>query len=108
STSQKEPDTVSTETSKPSENDQPAEAEPISEAEPPTEAERAAATLALQEAVAAGDVAGVRAAIDSGADLEVRGDDGRTPLVSATKANRVDIARALLEAGADPNAQDDM
>lgn len=70
--------------------------------------DRAAATLALSDAVAAGDVAGVRAAVAAGADLEVRGSEGRTPLVEATKARRTEIAVLLLQAGADPNVQDDM
>ena len=73
-----------------------------------SEVERAAATLALQDAVDASDLDGVSAAIARGADLEVRTSDGRTPLVVATKAHRTAIALRLLEAGADPDAQDDM
>ena len=38
--------------------------------------------------------------------MEIRDRAGRTPLVIATRANRVAIARTLLEAGADPNAKD--
>src|SRR5690606_7400227 len=44
----------------------------------------------------------------AGAHLEAVDDLGRTPLIAATKANRVEIARLLLEAGADPNAKDRM
>lgn len=66
------------------------------------------ATARLLAAVAGGDVAGVRDAIADGADLERRDEDGRTPLVAATKADRIEVARALLDAGADPDAKDDL
>lgn len=69
---------------------------------------RAAATTQLVEAVANNDLDGVKQAIADGANLERRNSDGRTPLVVATKANRVAVARALLEAGADPNAKDNI
>lgn len=74
----------------------------------PSDAERAAATTALVDAIASGDVAAASAAVEAGANLEERGEQGRTPLVAATKANHVEIAVLLLTAGADPNAQDDM
>ena len=41
-----------------------------------------------------------------GADVEVRDGDRRTPLLLATRADQVAIARVLLEAGADPDAKD--
>lgn len=72
------------------------------------EVDRAAATLALQDAVAAGDLAAVDDALVRGADTEVRGEGGRTPLVAATKAQQTAIALRLLESGADPNAKDDI
>ena len=87
--------------SSPAPNDAPNDAER-------SEVDRAAATLALQDAVEAGDLDGASAAIARGADLEVRDGDGRTPLVVATKSRQTAIALRLLEAGADPNAQDDM
>ncbi|WP_246846276.1 ankyrin repeat domain-containing protein [Humibacter ginsenosidimutans] len=67
-----------------------------------------AATRALFTAVEASDLVGIKDAIADGADLEARGPLGRTPLVEATKANRSDVATTLLEAGADPNAKDDI
>jgi ankyrin repeat protein len=70
--------------------------------------EAADPTARLERAVADDDVPGVRDAIAGGADLEHRDRDGRTPLVAATKADRVQVARVLLEAGADPDAKDDM
>lgn len=62
----------------------------------------------LFAAASAGDADAVRAALDAGADIEARGDGGRTPLVAATKNNHVDVARVLIEAGADVNAKDDI
>lgn len=70
--------------------------------------ERAAATEALFAAIADDDIAAAEAALADGAALEARGEGGRTPLVAATKANRVGIATLLLERGADPNAKDDL
>ncbi len=66
------------------------------------------ATDALIAAVEADDPDAAATAIADGADLERRGKDGRTPLVEATKANRVALARVLLAAGADPDAKDDL
>lgn len=63
---------------------------------------------ALFDAAAANDVDGVREALAKGANIEARGGGGRTPLVTATKANAVAAASALIEAGADVNAKDDM
>lgn len=67
-----------------------------------------AATAALLRAVRADDPAAAASAIADGADLERRDRNGRTPLVAATKANRVEPARVLLAAGADPDAKDDL
>ena len=63
---------------------------------------------ALFEAAAANDADGVREALAQGASSEARGGGGRTPLVTATKANAVAAASALIEAGADVNSKDDM
>ncbi|WFR72815.1 ankyrin repeat domain-containing protein [Prescottella defluvii] len=62
----------------------------------------------LFEAARADDAAGVRDALERGAALEARGAGGRTPLVAATKVNAVAAATALIDAGADVNAKDDM
>ncbi len=63
---------------------------------------------ALLTAASDGDTARVRELIARGADLEVRDERGRTPLVAATKNRAVDAARALIDAGADVNAKDDL
>lgn len=67
-----------------------------------------AATQNLFTAAAGGDLTAARAALSAGADLEARNDDGRTPVVVATKAGHSAVAVALLDAGADPNAKDHM
>src|SRR5690606_30831803 len=60
----------------------------------------------LLAAAARGDVGAVREGVARGADLEVRDERGRTPLLVATHRNHVAAARVLIEAGADVNAKD--
>ncbi|MDQ4215759.1 ankyrin repeat domain-containing protein [Microbacterium sp. ASV81] len=62
----------------------------------------------LYDAAVTGDAAAIRAAIAEGADIESRGAGGMTPLLAATKGNRVEAALALIDAGADVNAKDDI
>ncbi|MFG2882868.1 ankyrin repeat domain-containing protein [Streptomyces sp. NPDC048297] len=66
-----------------------------------------AAGLALLDAADRGDVAAVRAALADGADPGTRDANGRTPLLRAALADRVEAAALLVAAGADVNAQDD-
>jgi ankyrin repeat protein len=54
-----------------------------------------------------GDVDGVRAALAAGAQVDVRDSDGRTALFHAVVVNRLEVAKELVAAGADPNALDD-
>ncbi|MBF9067172.1 ankyrin repeat domain-containing protein [Streptacidiphilus fuscans] len=65
------------------------------------------ASASLLDAAARGDVEAVRAALDAGADTEVRDDSRRTPLLLAALADHVAVAEVLVAAGADVNAQDD-
>lgn len=90
----------------PTASPKPPAATPTPKPEPVQPDPQANADLAA--AVAADDGDGVRSAIERGADLELRGEAGRTPLVAATKANAVAAATALIEAGADVNAKDDI
>lgn len=60
----------------------------------------------LQAAAAAGDVNAIREAIRSGAQIEFRDADGRTPLMTAVYKHHTDAARELIGAGASVNAQD--
>ncbi len=49
----------------------------------------------------------MKAALAAGARTEVSDASGRTPLLLASLGDHVAAARALVEAGADPDAQDD-
>ena len=61
----------------------------------------------LIDAVRNGDLPQVRAALPT-ADMEAKDERGRTALLIATQANNIEIARELIEAGADVNAKDGM
>jgi ankyrin repeat protein len=61
---------------------------------------------ALLGAAQAGDLAGVRRALEQGAPIESRDADGRTPLLLATHGNHLPVVLLLIERGADVNAQD--
>ena len=61
----------------------------------------------LLEAARAGDGTQVRALLGRGAEVESRDSTGATALVAAAYGNHVDVARLLVEAGADVNAKDE-
>ncbi len=73
---------------------------------PPTAAERAAYT-GLFAAAASDDAASIRAQAASGAKVDARDGHGRTPFHVAAFERRHDAMRALVAAGADPNALED-
>ena len=60
----------------------------------------------LHTAVAAGDIEAVLDCLKSGDDFAARDARGRTPLHIAVEENWPEIAEMLLDAGADPQAQD--
>ena len=60
----------------------------------------------LLTAALAGDAQGVTTAAREGADLETRDADDRTALLIAATEDHVDVAKVLVELGADPNALD--
>ena len=49
----------------------------------------------------------VQRALDAGADVNMKDEDGHTPLHWACTYGNEEICRLLLEHGADPNARDD-
>jgi len=63
---------------------------------------------ALIAAAAKGDTASVERLIREGASVKAKDGHGRTALLAATHGNHVDAARALIAAGADVNAKDDI
>jgi ankyrin repeat protein len=62
--------------------------------------------LDLRRAAAAGDAAACARLLAAGAAVDARDGEGRTALLLATHANRVEAARVLVAAGADVNAKD--
>ena len=63
---------------------------------------------ALIAAAGQGDAAGVERLLREGASVAARDGRGRTALLAATHGNHVAAARALIAAGADVNAKDDI
>ena len=62
-------------------------------------------TTQLHVAVATGDMAEVRTLLTAGATVDAVDGQGRTALLLAVKGDHVEIALALLGAGASPNVQ---
>ena len=50
------------------------------------------------------DLEQVKQLVESGADLEVKNENGQTPLFIAVKQNNLELATFLMEKGADLNA----
>ena len=63
--------------------------------------------VALLNAAASGDADDVAVALRFGADVETRDPQRRTPLLLASSADHLDVARLLVALGADPNALDE-
>ena len=61
----------------------------------------------LLAAAASGDVSGISAALDGGADVDTRDARGRTALLVATVAGQTEAVRRLLDAEPDIDLQDD-
>jgi ankyrin repeat protein len=61
----------------------------------------------LRRATAAGNLAEVQRLVSSGAPLESRDGQGRSALLIAVDGNHIEIARALIRAGASVNTQAD-
>lgn len=64
--------------------------------------------MLLIEAVQAGNTGRALELISGGAPFEARDADNRTALMLATRANLVEVAAALIKAGADVNAKDNI
>src|SRR6476659_7464018 len=62
----------------------------------------------LISAAGRGDTATALRLIADGADVDAQDARGRTPVMAATRANRVETVGALISAGADINIRDDL
>lgn len=60
----------------------------------------------LRQAAATGDLAGLRAQLGSGGDIDARDGQGRTALMLATRSGQAEAVAVLLAHGADPSAAD--
>jgi uncharacterized protein len=63
--------------------------------------------LRLISASERGDVRAVERLLEQDASVDSRDESGRTALIAAAYGNRLDVARMLVEAGADVNAKDE-
>jgi cytohesin len=61
----------------------------------------------IHEAANEGDLAGVQAELDKGADVNAKDTIGRTPLTHAAQFGHKEIAELLIANGADVNKEDD-
>jgi len=55
-----------------------------------------------------GDIGAVQRLLDQAISVHVRDAQGRTGLLAATQGNHIEVAKLLIEAGADVNAQSDI
>ena len=62
--------------------------------------------MSLHQAAADDNIVQLRLLIDMGAEIDLRDETARTPLMSAVIAQSYAAATALLERGADVNARD--
>ena len=62
----------------------------------------------LTQAVAAGDVDAVNAALAAGADVNERNNGGQTALILAVIFNHIDLVHLLVKAGANPHLRDNL
>jgi ankyrin repeat protein len=56
----------------------------------------------LQQAVGRDDMAGLKAALGKGADINARGSGGQSPLMQAVLGGKINAVKYLLRKGADP------
>jgi ankyrin repeat protein len=74
--------------------------------EPSGQPAGASGPLALHEAAGLGDAARVRELTAAGMPVDGRDPEGRTALLLAVRADRLEVARVLVAAGASPDALD--
>jgi ankyrin repeat protein len=66
------------------------------------------AAVHLTQAVTAGDVDAVNAALAAGADVNERNNGGQTALILAVIFNHIDLVHLLVKAGANPRLRDNL
>jgi len=64
--------------------------------------------IPLSAAVVTGEVPIIEALLAAGAEIDQRDEDGCTALMDAAAAGNLEMVKLLVEAGADPNAVDDL
>ena len=74
----------------------------------PTQALAADTAAALVAAAEAGNLAELRRQLEAGTRVDARDARGRSALLAATQADRVEAAKLLIARGADVNAKDDI
>ena len=81
---------------------QKTKAVPIQQAEPPT---AKAPEISIYDAVQRGNIEAIKQHLASGTNVNLKNDGGSTPLIEASRKGHKEIAKLLIENGADVNCK---